>query len=51
MIYALSGIGGLLMIFGILRVSLLFTERKSNEDLKRRLPDASDIHRDGGALS
>lgn len=51
MSYFFGALAAIMLIVGLFRVSLWLTERKSTEELKKRLPDASDIHRDGGALS
>ena len=38
----------LLFIFGASRMSMWMTDRKSNEALKRRIPDASSVNADSG---
>ncbi len=44
MIYVAAIIAALALMFGLLRFSMWLTDRKSNQALAKRLPDASHIN-------
>ncbi|QKG71663.1 hypothetical protein [Erythrobacter mangrovi] len=48
MTVGLAIVGALLLLVLVFVVSMKLTDRKSNEDLKKRTPDASEINADSG---
>ncbi|NVD43889.1 hypothetical protein [Qipengyuania atrilutea] len=48
MIVVFAIVVALLLVAAVLVLSMRLTERKSNEDLKKRTPDASAINADNG---
>lgn len=44
-------LSALIAIFIVVRISMAITDRKTNAELKKRRPDASNIHQDSGMVS